>query len=105
MSEDRLRKLEQSAIEHSHAIVRNGEKIDDLAYQIAELVKGVKELIEHDHKSDVSNQALAGRFALLEKAIEAAHLRIDKYDGWMSKMIWGIVSALGVAVLGLVIKV
>lgn len=105
VSEDRLRKLEENMISHRHAIEHNGEKIDKLTDIVSDMAKSVTSLSNSNHELVVGLKHDDGRFALLEQSLGTAHARIDKYDAHMSKLIIGVLSAVGMALLGLVLKV
>lgn len=71
---------------------------------IKELVLAIKENTKEQHNLSLSFKDISAKNLSVESSCKRAHERIDEYDGFKNKLFLGVFSAIGMAILGLVMK-
>lgn len=98
MTEERLIKIEGRVDNIESSLNR-------LVNQMEKLITAFEKNYEADHKIEMSLQLINQRVEAKEEAVKRAHTRLDSIDAGKNKIVWAVMSAVGMAVLGLVLKV
>ena len=79
--------------------------MDDFKNEVRELITAIKDNTKEHHQLRLDNKDMSSKIDMDHAAIKRAHERIDEYDSFKNKMIIGVLSAIGMGVLGLIMKV
>jgi len=77
---------------------------DALRDDIKELIVAIKENTKENHSFSLTLKDINARIDVVDSSCKRSHERMDKVDSMKNALIMGILSAISMAVLGLVMK-